>query len=146
MDHTYALSVLCTTQGLLFVVGGSSTWRVPRELCMRGSSSNYSLNLVQNIHLTPQRLVQLVHYLKLKSVYQQIAVQGTTQKSPNFECCVKTTCSTISVMSCTLGESVRQAALCCVNMCIFFCAFFGIVLVFFCDHSLLTYSMEQSLS
>lgn len=66
----YALSVLCTAQGLLFVAGGLSTWRVPRELCMRESSSNYSLNLVQSIHLTRQRLVQLIHYLKLKSIYQ----------------------------------------------------------------------------
>ena len=42
-------------------------------------------------------------------------------------------------MSCTLGESICQAALCCVKMCVFFCSFFGIVLVLFCDRTLLTY-------
>jgi hypothetical protein len=46
---------------VFFVAGGSFIWRVLRELCMRESSSNYNLNLVQSIHLTHQRCVQLRH-------------------------------------------------------------------------------------
>jgi len=50
---------------------------------------------------------------------------------------MKTACSTIAII-CLLSSIVL-----CEHVC-FFCAFFDVLLVLFCDHALINYSMEQS--